>query len=1096
MYVFSYLRKHKRNLLIMRNLIVFMLFFGFQAHSSIFSQSRVNVDLKNSRIEALIKVIESQTQLGFLYDEDYLKNTKPISMSAKNETVENVLKAALEGTGLGFEIDHNTILIKPLPVEAAPAVSNLPIKGKVTDTKGNTLPGANIRIKGTTKGTITDMDGNFSFEATKGDVLIISFIGYASQEVKVGDEPIDVALVAIVAGLDEVQVIGYGTITKHDNTGAVSTMKTDDIIKQPKSNFAEALEGKMTGVVVTNSDGAVGSGVNIQIRGLNSIGSGSTPLFIVDGVIIDGGSTQKNLGSYIHSTSPLNSINPNDIASIDILKDADATAIYGSRATNGVVLITTKRAQFGKTKVNVDMNTGFNQATYLPKLLNTEQYVALRKEAYALDNKTPSLARAADLMDQAPWVKGAYTDWTKYEMGNSAPFTNVNANISGGDKSLNYYFSTGYMKQNDIQPGDPYQERISSRLNVNSLGFNDKLETSIAIQYSTDKIKPSRVATNYTGGTKLLPPNFPLYAADGNYYWGSSQSFYFSNPEAALTSKAQSVTNDFLGSVNFVYLLYKGLKAKALFSYDNQSNESESEFPSSAVNPYYAADPTSSSSFMNYKSMNFEPQLTYDGEFLDGTIDALLGSTWFKSTTSNKGVDWIGFSGDEFMGSWDFANAYSYKSSSENDVRFRSYFARLNYNWEKKYILNLSYRRDGSSKFGPNYKWGDFGAVGGAWIFSNESYVKNTLPFLSFGKLRASWGVTGNDQIADYQYLNLYGADNVAYGTKVGLNTQYLYNEDIHWEQTKKLEAALEFGLFKDRISGSVAWYRNRTSDFLVSAPTASQTGFSSFVSNFKGIVQNKGWEFELHTRNIVNENFQWKTNINFTIAKNSLYKYDDLAGSEYSTMYEIGKPLDIIRSFSVDSISKVNGYAKFRDVNKDGKLSFPNDYVTIGSRTPRAYGGMENVFTYKSFEFGFTITCAQQLVTNWYYNSSLPGRAANSSTLLLDNYWQKPGDDAIYPRLTTGLVSNANVVNLRYSTLSNMAYNDILWFRLNNVSLKYTLPVSLVKKGGLSNASVYVRGQNLLFYSPVDLGKDPQQMSLQSGTPLKSWLFGIQLSF
>lgn len=1071
-------------------LTIFLLILAFlQVHAEGFSQ-QITLNQKNAKLEDVFKQIMKQTDSHFMYSPQMLKDAKPVNVELTDATLTEALEQCFNGQPLTYVIDNNIVVVK------MKAVPPPPITGKVTDDKGNPLPYVSVVIKGTTTGTTTDDNGMFSIQAKKGDVLVFSMVGYEHKEVIAGEGPVNITLAIVASILDEVQVIGYGTTTKRQNTGAVSTMKSEDISKQPLGNFAQALQGKMTGVVVTSNEGSVGSSVNIQIRGLNSFGSGTTPLYIVDGVIIDANTSDALTSSYVHGTSPLNAINPNDIASIDILKDADATAIYGSRGTNGVVLITTKRAELGKTKVNIDMNTGFNKATYTAKLLNTGQYVALRNEAYTLDNKIPIESRAADLTNLPPWVEGAYTDWTDYELGNQALVTNLNANLSGGDKNLNYYFSTGYLKQNDIQPGNPYQERISSRLNLHSLGMKDKLESDFSIQYSIDKLKPSRVATNYVGGVRFLPPNFPLYGEDGEYYWGSSAAFNISNPEASLNIKQENMTHNFLGSANFSYLIYKGLKAKAAFSYDNQSTNAESKFPASAVNPYNPVEPGTSSTFGNYTSLNFEPQLTYNGKISKGTIEALLGSTWFKNKATSKSLVLADYPGDDFMGSWDFANTMTYKSSSSGETRFRSYFARINYNWDTKYILNLSYRKDGSSKFGPNYKWGDFGAVGAAWVFSNESFVKNGLSFLSFGKLRASYGVTGNDQIADYQYLNLYSAENVAYGTSIGLNTQYLYNPDIHWEQTNKLEAALEFGLFKDRIGGSVSWYRNMTTDFLISEPIASQTGFSSYVNNFKGIVQNTGWEFELRTLNIMNPNFQWKTNFNFTIAKNSLYKYDDLEGSAYAEKYEIGQPLDIVRMYYVDSISKVNGYAKFRDVNGDGKLTYPADYVTIGSPTPRNYGGMENVFTYKNFELGFTITCAQQMVTNWYFNTSLPGRARNTPDLLLGNYWQKTGDDATYPRPTTGLVNNMDVRNLSYTNLSNMAYNDILWFRLNNVSLRYSLPEAWVQKAGMSNVSVYARGQNLTFYSPVDLGKDPQAAGGGSGVPLKSWVFGLQIAF
>jgi TonB-linked SusC/RagA family outer membrane protein len=1095
--------KGLKKLLLIMKLSFLLLFFTCLQLSAVVNSQTVSLTVSDAPMNSVLKEFHDQTGYNFFYDDELLRKAGKVNIDLKDVPIEVALEECFGNLPIDYEIVDNTIVLRPRPGSPDPAVAiqkqePLRLTGTVKDKNGNPLESAAVVVKGTSTGTSTDAEGNFVLSCpADSKVLQISILGMKTQEIVIGGQTIfNVILEEVALDLDEVQVVAYGKTTRRLNTGAVSSIKAENIAKQPFANFAQALQGQMTGVVVTNSEGSVGSGVSIQIRGLNSFGSGTSPLYIVDGVIINSSNSGAVFSSYVHGTSVLNSINPNDIASIDILKDADATAIYGSRGTNGVVLITTKRAQLGKTRVNIDMNTGFNKATYMPEMLSTDQYVALRKEAYTLDNRVPTESRAADLTNLPPWEEGANTDWTKYELDNKAPVTNISADISGGDKALNYYFSTGYLKQYDIQPGDPNQERIGTRLNVHSLGLNDRLETDIAMAYSIDKLKPTNVATNNTGGVRFLPPNFPLYNDNGDYYWGSSTAFYYANPEASMTRKTESANNNFLGSANLGYEVYKGLKVKAAFAYNNQSNEAENIFPSSAVNPYSTITPNASSSFSNYTSMNFEPQLTYNGKISNGIIDVLLGSTWFQSKSSSKELELIGFPGDDFMESWTFADDVTTKSSSESDGRYRSYFARVNYNWNEKYIVNLSYRRDGSSKFGPNYKWGDFGAAGVAWIFSNESFIKDALPFLSFGKLRTSYGITGNDQIADYQYLNLYTADNVSYGTSVGLQTQYLYNEDIHWEKTNKLEAALEFGLFSNRIGGSVSWYRNMTTDFLVSEPIASQTGFSAFVNNFDGIVQNTGWEFELRTVNIMNDDFQWRTNINFTIAKNSLYEYDDLENSVYSDQYEIGQPLDIIRSYYVDSISTVNGYAVFRDVNNDGQLTSPADRVTLGSPTPRSYGGMENQFTYKNIDLGFTITAAQQMVTNWYFTSSLPGRQYNMPTLLLGNYWQEAGDKADYPRPTTGLVSNANVRNLGYTNTSNMAYNDVLWFRLSNVSLRYTLPATLLEKAGIGTASVYARAQNLMFWSPVDLGKDPQARGGGWGVPLQTWVFGIQLSF
>ena len=1094
--------KGLKKLLLIMKLSVLLLFFTCLHLSAVVNSQTVSLTVNDASLKSVLREFHEQTGFNFFYDDDLLRKAGRVNIDLKDVPLEAALEECFGNSQIEYHIVDNTIVLKSKPESPKPVVISQPqeplrLTGTVRDKNGNPLQAAAVVVKGTTTGTSTDAEGNFVLYCPADSrVLQISILGMKTQEIVIGSQTsFNVMLEEVALDIDEVQVIAYGKTTKRLNTGAVSTIKSENIAKQPLANFAQALQGQLTGVVVTNTEGSVGSAVNIQIRGLNSFGAGTTPLYIIDGVIINPGSTSV-WSSYVHGSSALNSINPNDIASIDILKDADATAIYGSRGTNGVILITTKRAQLGKTRVNIDMNTGFNKATYMPELLSTDQYVALRNEAFALDNRVPTESRAADLTNLPPWVEGAYTDWTKYELDNRAPVTNINADISGGDKTLNYYFSTSYLKQFDIYPGDPNQERISTRLNVHSLGLNDKLETDIAVHYSIDKLEPTLVATNTTGGVRFLPPNFPLYFDNGDYYWGSSTQFYYANPEASMTQKMESATNNFLGSANLSYDIYKGLKVKAAFAYNNQSSDVESIFPSSAVNPYYPVTPFASSSFSSYTSMNFEPQLTYNGKISNGIINVLMGSTWFQGKSVSRGLTLEDFPGDDFMESWTFAQSVREKSSSEGHVRFRSYYARVNYNWDEKYLVNLSYRRDGSSKFGSNYKWGDFGALGVAWIFSNESFIKDALPFLSFGKLRTSYGITGNDQISDYQYLSLYNADMVTYGTTIGLQTQYLYNEDIHWEKTNKMEAALEFGLFNSRIGGSVSWYRNMTTDLIVSEPIASQTGFSSFVNNFDGKVLNTGWEFELRTVNIMNGDFLWRTNINYTIAKNSLYEFDDLESSTYSSLYEIGQPLDIIRTYYVDSISTVNGYAIFRDVNNDGQLTNPADLVTLGSPTPRSYGGMENLFEYKNFELGFTITAAQQMVTNWFYLSALPGRKNNQPTLLLGNYWQKEGDKADYPRPTTGLVNNSNVRNLTYTNYSNMAYNDLLWFRLSNVSLRYTMPSTWLEKAGIGTASVYARAQNLMFWAPVDLGKDPQAYGGGRGVPLQTWVFGIQLSF
>lgn len=1084
-------RRIKPKCLLLMSMRAFLFFFcttvlSFNTENSL-AQDKVIIEAnKKVTVEEVFQIIMEQTKYSFLYPENLFEYLPKVQLKKGIIGVENLINQSISRARYKVILsENNTILINRLSVK-----EKIEVSGKVSDVYGVPISGVYISIKGTSKGTISDFDGGYTIEIfSLNDILVYNSLGFKAIEVLVGSKRnIDVILEEDISKLDEVVVIGYGTSTQRELTGSVESIAAKEIEQQQVSNVMEALQGRMTGVVVKRESGRIGSSVDIQIRGLNSIRSGSDPLYVIDGVPV----SSNNVGNYYFD--PMSVINPSDIASIEVLKDADATAIYGSRGSNGVILISTKKARGGKIQFDVDISTGISTARKVPDMLSTRQYLEIRQEALSLAGIEPDNINAPDLTE---WDPNAYTDWSEYAFGQTASRRDLQVRVSGGKDHTRFTLGGGYFTHEDLQTGGAVQERITSHVNIIQSSENDRFKGSFSVNYSFMGVE----SYTFSNSLVVLPPNYPIYNENMQYYWDPKDRIQ--NPVALQEISSKSGIYNILGSADLSYEIFRGFDAKAVISYNRQDLDGEQLSPTSSINPLSTTGSGLNNSMFrigSYQALNFEPQLHYETMLGRGRLQALLGGTWMHQENQTSSVTFEGFSSDALLRDWGAASNVSNRFTIWNEYKYKSIFARLNYNWSGTYIINLTARRDGSSRFGPGRQWGNFWAVGGAWQFSNEDFIHKWQSFLSYGKLRASYGLTGNDQIADYGYQNTYRAGiSDTFDGRSSLRPTLLANPNYSWESTKKLEVALELGFLKDRLLFKTAWYRNHSDDQLIPQIIPSQTGFNSFQANLPAQVANRGWEFELQTENIRSGSFLWGTALNVSLQKNELLEYPSLEESSYANLFEVGQPLDRLMLYSFEGIDPTNGRAIFTDYNADGKINNEDD-VYIGPRSPRTFGGFRNSFTYKGFQLDVFVQFAQQWLPNWKYSFTssfmTPGNINNVSAQILTKYWQNPGDLASLPSVNT--LERTKEWQRDWSRLGNSdaAYDDIFYARLKTLSLSWTLPSDQTKKTAFNSLRLFVRGQDLGVFTSKDIGKDPETNYLYTMPFGSTWSFGLQLSF
>lgn len=973
------------------------------------------------------------------------------------------------------------------------------ITGKVSDNEGP-IPGVSVMVNGTQQGTSTNTEGIYSIQAKKGSTLIFRNIGYKEQQIVVGDaSQIDVTMETASEGLDEVVIIGYGSQQRKDLTGSVATISQEAIKDLPVPGIDQKLVGKVAGVQIRTITGTPGGGSSIKIRGSGSIGAGDDPLFVVDGFPLT------NSGG--RASNPLNVLNPDDIESITVLKDASSTAIYGSRGSNGVVVITTKQGKSGVPNVQANMSGGVQQVPQKgrPDMLNAREFAQFRREMIE-DDFASRGETAGDADIPAPYRNpnqyGEGTNWYD-EIFRTAPQMNVNANVSGGSEKSQYAFSLGYFNQEGTLRYTGY-DRITARANINSdLGKKFKVGLTLAPTYSTQQLNDFENSfTDVITSSLWLSPLIPVHDASGRRtpYVSSPDMFGAPNPLNKLEfgGNNNKVFRG-LGGAFVEYEVLDGLKARYNFNIDYSTSSSFVFNPSfvGGVNAppetYVANSGTNRSSNVNWLS---EFLLTYEKELAPGhRIDVVAGVSAQKERNEMIQINATNYPDDKI----ETINAAALIQSWDQDIQkwaLLSYLARVNYSLKDKWVFTGTVRRDGSSRFGAANKYGTFPSAAVAYRLGEEDFLKNKT-WLSDLKLRTSYGLAGNFNIGNYTYLsNINAADYPFNGVLGGGRViSSLRNPNLTWEESAQFDIGVDVGLFNSRLNLTIDAYNRLTKNMLFDAEIPLSSGFSTAIIN-SGRIRNRGLELALNTRNLTGA-FKWTTDVNVAINRNKVLAlnenndpiYGGRSGSGLPThITQVGLPVGQFFGFVADGIyatqedfdnspkhvTSVLGSIKYRDIDGNGVIEPVNDFAILGNPQPNFTFGITNQFSYKNFDLNVVITGSQggELLRQAYqYLYNIDGIFNVDRNIL--NRWRSPENPG------DGITPTTNGAREIYRENSSLWVEDGSFLRIQNLTVGYTFPKSLLDRTGfLRQARIYGSVQNLATFTKYT-GANPDIISM-----------------
>lgn len=922
------------------------------------------------------------------------------------------------------------------------------VTGTITDPQGEGLPGVSVILKGTTTGTITDVAGKFTLKVTEGNVLIFQSVGFTTQEITVTNQTsFSVQMQEDVQALKEVVVVGYGTQLKTDVTGSIASVTGEEIANVPVPSFESAIQGRVAGAYISSGSGKVGQGIKIRVRGGSSVTASSQPLYVVDGVPI----TTQNVGTTTNEPiNPLANINTNDIESIEILKDASAAAIYGSRAANGVVLITTKRGKEGKTNINLGYSVGFSDPTNKRDFLNGEEYLELLTEAYNTSNSrgnsslTQRFSRE-ELFDLVipGWDGGYNTNWQDKAFQQGF-FQQADLSMSGGNAKTQFYVSGSYLDQDGILVNNSI-ERFSGKIALDHMA-TEKLKVGLNIAVSRTDL--GRVSNDNAFATPLqlvaLPPVQPaIDPATGDL---NQNTVYYNGLIEQKYADSENIVFRNLTNLYANYTIVEGLSFRSEFGLDLY-DQTEEIYQGKETQDGAPAGLASSRAvrIVNYNTNNFFNYAKVFEEKHD--IGAVVGMSYQQSNQLTNSQQARTFPNGKFRTLGSAASNTTF-GSLKTSFSFLSYFTRLNYKFDNKYLVSLSGRIDGSSRFGANNRYGFFPAASVGWIMSNESFLQdNTV--LSFLKLRSSIGVTGNAEIGNFDYLPLVQA--TAYGEEAGTRFIQLPNPDLKWETTTQWDVGVDFGFLNDRITGEIDYYIKNTTDLLLNENVAGTSGFQVFTRNV-GELENKGIEFVLNTKNLVGD-FTWETSFNISGNRN---KIKNLNGSiiDIAPQRAVeGQPIGVFFLREYAGVDPANGDALYK--LNDGSGETTNNYgaaqrVVVGDPNPGFIGGLNNSFSYKNFDLSIFLQFVNDVDV---YNGG--GRFMASNFNWFDNQtadqkerWQNPGDVTDVPQLRLD-ESNGNNDSSRW-------IEDASYLRVKNIVLGYNFSQNVLTRLHLNNLRVY----------------------------------------
>lgn len=1104
------LHQCKKIFVVMKLTSVLLLIGCLHVSASVFSQ-HISLSERDASLKTILNQLEKQSGYTFFYNADLVRQAPHVNVDIRNATLQEALDACFQAMPLRYAVIDNTVVIthrnmdfyKPMSA-AQPIV----LIGKVTDEAGNPLPGVTLKVKNTSTGAVTNKDGQFTLFVPDRErsVVVVTFIGYTTREItgKELSNPFNIVMKDNVSSLDEVQILAYGQTSKRLLTGNVTTVTAKEISINPVTNVLSALQGRVPGLYITQNSGLPNASYVTQIRG-NSSFNLSQPLFVVDGVTYPANETLNYLNNgdlnniISQGGSALNFLSPSEIESVTVLKDADATAIYGSRGANGVILITTKKGKAGTPQLSVNARSGVSMRGSMPRLLNTQQYLALRREAFANDNAQP---KAADLDLNGTWDTTRYTDWQRYATGLHPVNTEVNAAYGGGNGIVNYRISGLFHQQGSVQLGGGDTKDVGLRFDLNSTSPNKKFYFDMSGGFSSNMNNTKPGDLSNLGISTLAPNAPPLLGPDGQLNWDDIGDTH--NLLSDIKLLYNSTTNNLLGNTVLRYEPVKGLSFNATIGYNLLMGRDFRAAPTDYFQPVgnVALRINSARGEYNIRTWTLDPNVSYTFKLgKKGTMDTRAGVTLVDKFNPYSSISGIGFIGDALLYNPSLATTVT-ANYSQTPGRNLGYFAIAKYNWADKYLLSLNGRYDGSTKFGENKQFGAFGSVGAAWIFTEEPWVKGQVPGLSFGKLRGSYGITGNDGIKDYQYLSTYSTTR-PYGGVAGLTPTRLANPDLQWEQIKKRELGLYLEFFKGRITFDGDYYNDMTSHQLVTSFLSSVTGFTQYPLNSPALIRTSGWELSLTTYNVRNHHFTWSTTINMTIPKSILVAYPGLSTSAVSTSYVIGKSPFLQKLYNYAGVDPETG--SYTYINAKGEkgpftpflspvqLDQVKDKTQYVDLAPKYFGGIGNSFTYNRFHLDVFFEFRNRIGKNFLGSQPyMPGQFNINTTTEWLNRWQHPGDHTDVPKVSQGVTAILGQSNF---ALSTGAFERATYARLSNLNLSYSLSPRLVKKARMTGASVFFQAQNLLTISKYKGGLDPENLTPGSMPPLRILTGGLSIN-
>ncbi|WP_221198095.1 SusC/RagA family TonB-linked outer membrane protein [Chitinophaga barathri] len=1075
---------------------------------------RVRLKYDGADLATVLRDIQRATGFNLAGKYNLVKTARPVTISRDSVDLAEALRLLEVGQDLRLSLMGRSILINerfaiataepPNIVDDTSRRSGFPITGLIIGEGDVPLSDVTVQNLTTGKGTYTKASGVFILQNVNlGDRVRVSYVGYADQLFTVGsNREVNLRLKVETVGLNAVQKEGYQITSKRYSNANVTTVKGTVIERYPVANIATALQGRVPGLTVTPTSGYKSGPFRFVIRGESTINGPSDPLIVIDGVPLNpltivtdanvvseySGFNQSGITGPSGGQSPLYSLSPSDIESIEVLKDGEATAIWGSRGGKGVIMVTTKRGKPGKTRFDITASSGVNFVPRNYPMLDTKTYFEMRREAFANDGIAPDESNAYDLK---LWDSTRYTDWQRYFWNGTSNLTQADVSVSGGDKLTTFRVSGSFVNFQALNTLAGSDQKITNQIAIEHKSLNRKLSLSFVNYFSFMKSDMISMV-----GSVVLPPNAPEVFDEENRlnykgWYPISDRYPFGSIWQPYTAKTTYINSQLSAS----YKILQPLLFKIDFGYSQNFQNQIMIFPIASKNPL--DNPTGSSIIgqANSGRIIIEPQLEFRKFFLNGDFRAQVGATYQTVAQNGSNSRGDGFVNDNLIRSIENA-PIQYGSNVGGEYKYAAAFGRISYIWKSKLTANLTGRRDGSSRFAAGRNIGNFYSAGLGYIISEDNYFKRSLPFVNFAKIRGSYGVTGSDRIADYKYLTRWQSlpSAATYLSSVTYRSVQHANPYLEWQTDKMIDFGIQLGILDDRIGIEASWYQRRSGNQLLEFALPSATGFQSVTANFPATVQNRGIELSVSFNPIRKSNIDLKIYANAFSNKNILLKYPGIEESPYASIFEVGQPIKITRVLKLTGVDPQTGNYTFEDRNKDGRIDYnafsaDNDLISK-DLSIRSDGGVGIDFRYRKFEisifFQFRIADGQ----NALYRGLVPGEAANIPKEVYDSRWQKPGDIAKSARLrviqqesdvafqiSDGVITNANFV------------------RLNNLEFRYNLPEGASKKLGMTSCNVFIRGNNLLLITGYK-GSDPELQSFGSLPIMSALTAGAKLSF